>query len=76
MTEYKERPSGGKQLKHHWNSLKRQRTISLTDAGWNKLSAIAWASETNRSEILEILIRYSQEKSLDLIEFREEMLPN
>tara|TARA_R100001463_G_scaffold21255_3_gene51262 strand:- start:25 stop:255 length:231 start_codon:yes stop_codon:yes gene_type:complete len=72
--ELKTRPSGGLQKLHHWNSPKRQRTLSLTDEGWDTASELAIESNTNRSEVVEIVLRYIKEEKLDLIDIRKDIL--
>ncbi len=68
------RPIGGTQGTSHWKSAKRQRTLSLSDAGWELCSQMAAETQTNRSEVLEILIRWAEANRLDLLNARSRML--
>lgn len=68
------RPMGGNQPRTHWRSEKRQRTLSLTHEAWDIFGELALASASNRSEVLEILLRYAKKEGLDLQEIRETLL--
>lgn len=70
------RPIGGQQSGTHWNSSKRQRTLSMTDDAWNLLSEIAASHGWNRSEAIEVLIRHAHAGSLDLPAIRNDHLPS
>ena len=59
---------------HHWNSPKRQRTLSLTDAVWEEISDIAEDHKINRSEVIEIIARVASDRKDNLIEKRLELL--
>lgn len=56
-TAIKTRPVGGQQPTSHWNSPKRQRTLSMSDRGWEIACGMAKSTGTNRSEIVEVAIR-------------------
>ncbi len=68
------RPMGGDQPRTHWRSEKRQRTLSLTHDAWNIFGELALASASNRSEVLEILLRYAKKEDLNLQQIRESLL--
>ena len=53
--EIKTREMRPEQKLHHWNSPKRQRTLSLTDYGWEVISDIADKYKLNRSEVMRLL---------------------
>lgn len=55
--EIRTRPIGGQQPTTHWGSAKRQRTLSMSDRGWDIACALAEATNTNRSEIVEVALR-------------------
>ena len=59
---------------HHWNSAKRQRTLSLTDAVWEEISDLAEDHKINRSEVIEIIARLATESKDNLIAKRLELL--
>jgi|TARA_R100000655_G_scaffold15655_1_gene34628 predicted DNA-binding ribbon-helix-helix protein len=59
---------------HHWNSPKRQRTLSLTDAVWEEISDLAEDHKINRSEVIEIIARLASDRKDDLIVKRLELL--
>ena len=59
---------------HHWNSAKRQRTLSLTDAVWEEISDLAEEHKINRSEVIEIIARLASLRSEDLIVKRLDLL--
>jgi len=59
---------------HHWNSPKRQRTLSLTDAVWEQISDLAEDHKINRSEVIEIIARIASDRKDDLIVKRLELL--
>ena len=59
---------------HHWNSAKRQRTLSLTDAVWEEISSLAEGYKINRSEVIEIIARIASDRQEDLIEKRLDLL--
>ena len=68
------RPMGGNQPRTHWRSEKRQRTLSLTHEAWDIFGELAIASASNRSEVLEILLRHAKKEDLNLQEIRESLL--
>ena len=70
----KVRPMGGNQPRTHWQSDKRQRTLSLTEEAWSLAGALAAESSSNRSEVLEILLRHAKKEDLNLQEIRESLL--
>ena len=59
---------------HHWNSPKRQRTLSLTDAVWEEISDLAEDHKINRSEVIEIIARLASDRNEDLIVKRLDLL--
>ena len=59
---------------HHWNSAKRQRTLSLTDAVWEEISDLAEDHKINRSEVIEIIARLATDSKDNLIAKRLELL--
>ena len=59
---------------HHWNSAKRQRTLSLTDAVWEEISDLAEKHKINRSEVIEIIARTASDRKEDLIAKRLDLL--
>jgi len=59
---------------HHWNSAKRQRTLSLTDAVWDEISDLAEEHKINRSEVIEIIARLASDRKEDLITKRLDLL--
>jgi len=68
------RPIGGLQRTSHWNSAKRQRTLSLSDEGWDVACKLAMESRGNRSEVIEILLRWAERKGVNLEAIRAELL--
>ena len=73
-TVINDRPIGGQQGFSHWNSPKRQRTLSLSEDAWNLISNIAMSKGLNRSEVVEIMVRYVEAKGVDLPAARAELL--
>jgi len=73
-TVLKVRPMGGNQPRTHWGSDKRQRTLSLTEEAWLLAGGLAEASGSNRSEVLEILLRNAHQQGLDLAGIRLKLL--
>ena len=71
---YTIRPMGGNQPRTHWRSEKRQRTLSLTHEAWLIFEELALASRSNRSEVVEILLRYAKREELNLPAIRETLL--
>ena len=68
------RPIGGLQRSSHWDSAKRQRTLSLSDGAWELCCQMAVESSSNRSEVVEILTRWAVAKGIDLVAIRAELL--
>jgi hypothetical protein len=68
------RPIGGLQRTSHWDSPKRQRTLSLSDAAWDLCCQLAMDSRTNRSEVVEIMARWAADQELDLNAIRAQLL--
>ena len=62
----KSRPKAGGTIRTHWASPKSQRTMSLSEEAWRICGELADEAEANRSEILEILLRYGENMSLNL----------
>tara|TARA_B100001029_G_C14927573_1_gene375673 strand:+ start:599 stop:832 length:234 start_codon:yes stop_codon:yes gene_type:complete len=73
-TPIKTREMRAEQKLHHWNSPKRQRTLSLTDAVWEEISSLAEGYKINRSEVIEIIARIASDRQEDLIEKRLDLL--
>ena len=67
-------PTGGS--KHHWNSDKKTRSLSLTHEAWELISEQARKLDGNRSEVIEIVMRYADQARLDLQVIRQEILGN
>ena len=72
--DLKVRPKGGCQPRTHWNSDKRQRTLSLSERAWSLTGLLADENNSNRSEVIEILVRYASQQGLDLNAARIEVL--
>ena len=53
---------------------KRQRTLSLTQECWKLAGLLAEQSDSNRSEVIEIITRHAARTALDLQEARSEFL--
>ena len=68
------RPKGGCQPRTHWQSDKRQRTLSLSERAWSLTGLLADENNSNRSEVIEILVRYAALHAVDLAEARIEVL--
>ena len=68
------RPMGGVQRRTVWQEEKRQRTYSITDTGWLVNTAIAERHGMNRSEAIEILVRYADKMDLDLSSIRAQLV--
>jgi hypothetical protein len=51
------RKLGDAQSRTHWSEPKRCRSLSLSDTAWGLLTKLAAFNETNRSEVLERLLR-------------------
>ena len=62
----KSRPKAGGTIRTHWESPKSQRTMSLSAEAWAICGRLADEAEANRSEILEILLRYGENMELTL----------
>ena len=58
----------GSELRNSWNSIKTQRTMSMTLDAWELLGDLATSAATSRSEVLEILIRNAKSEGMDLQE--------
>ncbi len=67
------RPMGGTQRRTVWQEEKRQRTLSLTDTAWVLATTLGETQGLNRSEVFEILLRYAQQKHLDLSSLRGQL---
>lgn len=55
------RPLADANSRTHWEAPKRCRSLSLTDEAWTLLTQIAVVHGTNRSEVVERLIRKATE---------------
>ena len=62
------------ELRNPWQSMKTQRTMSMTVEAWDQLGNLASGSATSRSEVLEILIRSANRQGVDLVEERAALL--
>lgn len=71
----RDRPVGGQQRTSHWNSPKRQRTISCTDQAWHLLDLLSTGNDgMNRSEIIEVLVRKAVLDDVELGQERTRIL--
>ena len=68
------RPRGLSEPRTHWGADKRQRTLSLTQECWQLAGLLAEQSDSNRSEVIEIITRHAARTALDLQEARSEFL--
>ena len=64
------------ELRNPWQSMKTQRTMSMTVEAWEKLGHLATNSATSRSEVLEVLIRSALLRVVDIQEERQTLLTN
>jgi len=64
------RPMGSQSRRTVWNEEKRQRTYSITDSAQTLVTDLAEANGMNRSEVIEVLVRWAVKEGLDLIELR------
>ena len=62
------------ELRNPWQSMKTQRTMSMTVEAWKVLGNLANEGATSRSEVLEILIRSASRQGVDLVEERAALL--
>ena len=62
------------ELRNPWQSMKTQRTMSMTVEAWDQLGDLASEGATSRSEVLEILIRSASRHKVDLVEERAALL--
>ena len=62
------------ELRNPWQSMKTQRTMSMTVEAWKVLGNLANEGATSRSEVLEILIRAASRQEVDLGEARSALL--
>ena len=58
----------------HWESRKSQRTLSLTEEVWDLLGALAERNESNRSEVVEVVVRTCVNNKIDVAAERESLL--
>lgn len=65
------RPMGGGHRRTCWNEEKRQRTYSITDSAQDLVTALGLEHNQNRSEVIEVLVRWAARQNLDLREIRE-----
>ena len=71
----RDRPVGGQQRTSHWNSPKRQRTVSFTDCAWDLTGVLSEQNGgMNRSEILEVLVRIAVRDGINLTTERSSIL--
>jgi hypothetical protein len=64
----------GTELRNPWQSMKTQRTMSMTVEAWDQLGNLANEGATSRSEVLEILIRSAARQGVDLQEEKSALL--
>ena len=64
------------ELRNAWQSMKTQRTMSMTVEAWEQLGDLATSSATSRSEVLEVLIRSALLRVVDIQEERQTLLTN
>ena len=64
------------ELRNPWQSMKTQRTMSMTIEAWEQLGDLATSSATSRSEVLEVLIRSALLRVVDIQEERQTLLTN
>jgi len=69
-----DRPIGGQQRTSHWESPKRQRTLSRSDDAWELVSVLAEEEKLNRSEVIEILVRLARDTRIELTGVRTALL--
>jgi len=62
----KSRPRPEQSTRTHWDSPKRQRTMSLSETAWEICGDYAEKIDANRSEVLEIVLRYTRNFDLQL----------
>jgi len=68
------RPRGLSEPRTHWGADKRQRTLSLTQECWQLAGQMAEQSDSNRSEVIEIITRYAAQNGLNLDQTRQAFL--
>lgn len=68
------RPMGGQPIRTHWNSPKRQRTMSLSEEAWRICGELAEETNANRSEILEVLLRHCENMEFNLTIIRAKLV--
>jgi hypothetical protein len=62
---------GGGHRRTCWAEEKRQRTYSITDTAQDLVTALGLEHNQNRSEVIEVLVRWAARENLDLREMRE-----
>lgn len=65
MPEYIVQPKPQVTRTTHWGELKRCRSISMTDTCWQIITALADKHGTNRSEIVERVMRQEAQRDVD-----------
>ena len=65
------RPMGGGHRRTVWAEEKRQRTYSITDTCQAYVTDLGIKFGQNRSEVIEVLVRWAARQNLDLREMRE-----
>jgi hypothetical protein len=65
---------GNTQSRTAWREEKRQRTLSITDTGWQIATTVSDLHHQNRSEVIEVLLRYAHRENLDLHAIRTSLL--
>lgn len=65
------RPMGGGHRRTCWAEEKRQRTYSITDTAQGLVTILGLEHNQNRSEVIEVLVRWAARENLDLREMRE-----
>ena len=60
--------------RNSWDSLKTQRTMSMTVDAWTKLGELADDSSYSRSEVLEVMIRAGYQECFDARSVKKDLL--
>lgn len=67
------RPMGGGHRRTVWAEEKRQRTYSITDTCQSYVTDLGMKFGQNRSEVIEVLVRWAVREGADLRTMREEL---
>ena len=74
LGKYITRMAQSSELRNDWACLKTQRTMSMTVDAWNLLGDLSDTADLSRSEVLEVLIRFSMDMGIDPAEIKTELL--